>query len=89
VFGIVDTSHTPALGYMELVQTRDAATLLPIIQRHVAPGSVIHSDQWCAYSQVAALPPVTAHHTVNHSINFVDPVTGECILNMLNHTGIV
>ena len=77
MFGIVDTSHTPALGYMELVQKRDAATLLPIIQRHVAPGSVVHSDQWRAYSQVAALPPVTAHHTVNHSINnFGDPVTG-------------
>jgi hypothetical protein len=89
VFGIVDTSHAPALGYMELVQTKDAATIPPIIQRHVAPGSVVHSDQWRAYSQVAALPPVTAHHTVNHSINFVDPVTGECILNMLNHTGIV
>ena len=46
VFGIVDTSQTPALGYMEVVQTRDAATLLPIIRAHVAPGSVIHSDMW-------------------------------------------
>ena len=61
------------LGYMELVQKRDAATLLPIMQRHVAPGSVVHSDQWRTSNQVAALPPVTAHHTVNHS---VDPVTG-------------
>ena len=76
VFGLVDTSHTPALGYMEVVQTRDARTLLPIIQAHVAPGTVVHSDQWRAYSQVANLPSVLNHQTVNHSINFVDPTTG-------------
>ena len=76
VFGICDTSHTPALGYMEVVATRDAATLLPIIQAHVAPGTVVHSDQWAAYNQVSGLPPVAAHNTVNHSITFVDPATG-------------
>ena len=26
VFGMVDTSHTPALGYMEMVHSRNAAT---------------------------------------------------------------
>ena len=31
VFGMVDTSTSPALGYMEEVQRRGAATLLPII----------------------------------------------------------
>ena len=39
VFGLVDTSLTPALGYMEIVQNRQATTLLPIIQNHVAPGT--------------------------------------------------
>ena len=76
MFGLVDTSQTPALGYMEVVQTRDAATLLPIIQAHVAPGTVVHSDQWRAYSQVASLPSVQNHQTVNHSITFVDLTTG-------------
>ena len=67
---------SPSLGYMEVVQRRDAATLLPIIQAHTAPGSVIHSDMWRAYGRVQQLPPVAAHHTVNHSRNFVDPATG-------------
>ena len=76
VFGMVDTSHQPALGYMRIVQDRTAATLLPIIQQHVAQGTVVHSDEWRSYSQVAALPPVQSHLTVNHSVTFVDPTTG-------------
>ena len=44
VFDIVDTSQTQALGYMGVVQSTDAATLLPMIQAHVAPGSLVHSD---------------------------------------------
>ena len=61
---------------MEIVPRRDAATLLPIIQAHTAPGTIIHSDEWAAYSQVQHLPVVAAHGTVNHSLTFVAPVTG-------------
>ena len=45
VFGICDTSHSPALGFMQVVAQQDAATLLPIVQNHVTPGSVVWSDQ--------------------------------------------
>ena len=76
VFGMVDVSHSPALGYMQIVPKRDAVTLLPIIQQHVAPGTIIHSDQWSAYNRVSTLPNVSSHRTVNHSIEFVDSVTG-------------
>lgn len=76
MFGLADSSHTPALGYMELVPDRSAATLLPIIQAHVAPGTIIHSDEWSAYQRVGSLPNVAAHETVNHSIEFVNSTTG-------------
>ena len=76
MFGMVDTSQQPALGYMEVVHARDAATLLPIIQAHTAPGSTIHSDQWAAYTRVQTLGNVATHNSVNHSLHFLDPVTG-------------
>ena len=42
----------------------------------MAPGTVIHSDEWAAYRRVASLPNVSLHSTVNHSVTFVDPTTG-------------
>ena len=51
-------------------------TLLPIIQQHVRPGTIIWGDEWAAYRRVQQLPAVTQHATVNHSIEFVNPVTG-------------
>jgi len=76
VFGMVDTTHSPALGYMQIVNHRDAATLLPIIQAHVCPGTVIWSDKWAAYRRVSTLPGIAGHQTVNHTYHFKDPVTG-------------
>ena len=54
----------------------DATTLLPIINRHIAPGTTVWSDQWAAYNSVASLSNVNRHTTVNHSIEFVNTVTG-------------
>ena len=54
VYGIVDTSSTPATGFLRMVNRRDAATLLPIIQNVIGPGSVINSVQWCAYTTVSS-----------------------------------
>ena len=59
-----------------MVQKRDAATLLPIIRAHTAPDTIIHSDKWAAYRRVQALPNIASHGVVNHSLNFVEPVTG-------------
>ena len=59
---------------MELVDRRNTATLLPIIQQHVQPGTVVHSDEWVVYSQISSAG--YTHSTVNHSLHFVDPITG-------------
>ena len=60
------------------VELRDAATLLPLIQHHIRPGSTIYSDEWKAYSRITAATATTGllHKTVNLSLHFEDPVTG-------------
>ena len=75
VFGMADCTSNPALGFMQIVERRNAETLLPIIQRHILPGSIVYSDQWAAYNRVGNIAGIE-HHTVNHSLHFVDPVTG-------------
>ena len=52
---------------------RDAATLLPLIRNHVAPGTTIFTDQCSSYNTLQQSHP---HMTVNHSLYFVDPNTG-------------
>ena len=51
------------------VHRRDAATLLPLIRRHIAAGTTIHSDEWAAYRQIDAMPGMQyVHRTVNHQV---------------------
>ncbi len=71
---------TSKLGFLELVPDRTAQTLLPIIRKYIAPGSIIHSDMWASYHNIPALPvqPQYQHLTVNHTRNFVCPITGAC-----------
>ena len=77
VFGMCDISHRPSLGFMQVVQSRDANTLLPMIQAHIHLGTMIYSDCWRAYSNVQNfVVHVVQHHTVNHSLHFVDPAKG-------------
>ena len=73
VFGTVD----PTTGdfFMELVTQSDGATLIPIIQRNVVPGSRI----WRMNGQHTKNGLIAAgyqHETVNRSQHFVNPVTG-------------
>nr|CAH7719652.1 unnamed protein product [Callosobruchus chinensis]CAH7719654.1 unnamed protein product [Callosobruchus chinensis] len=48
-----------------MVDKRDSATLIPIFQKHVKPGTTIHTDCWKAYDGLGDAGYV--HHKVNHS----------------------
>ena len=61
---------------------RDGATLLEIIQRHVAIGTEIHTDCWRGYNKLEDYG--YTHFTVNHSKNFVDGETGAHTQNIEN-----
>lgn len=73
VFGLVDTSFTPAKGFMQVVEARNKQTLMPIIYNTVLPGSIIYSDEWPAYNSINVN---YQHSTVCHKFNFVNPETG-------------
>ena len=56
------------------ISRRDSDTIIPIIQACVAVGTTIFTDKWASYNVLGTLG--YTHRSVNHSENFVDPVTG-------------
>ncbi|RMX52614.1 hypothetical protein pdam_00016859 [Pocillopora damicornis] len=77
VFGVVPTRYSPARGYFEVLERRDRASLIPILQRVLLPGAEVHSDDWGAHFNITAhAATVQTHGVVVHAANFVDPVTG-------------
>ena len=62
--------------FLEKVERRNKETLIPIIEKYVAKGTNIITDCWAAYNGLSEIG--YEHETVNHSENFVDPVTGSC-----------
>ncbi|CAF0914656.1 unnamed protein product [Didymodactylos carnosus] len=76
VFGGVDRDTRE--GFVVLIDRRDSATLILLIHQFILPGTIIHSDVWRAYYSInnhTHGPERYIHHTVNHSLNFVDPTT--------------
>ena len=71
VFGMVERDTNNII--MCTVPDRSTATLLPIIQTFVLPGT-IYSDEWASYNILNHTGFI--HQTVNHSENFVDPSSG-------------
>jgi transposase-like protein len=61
--------------FAEVVEKRDAATLVDVVRRRVAPGSIVYSDLWKAYEAIPSAAHLE-HRIVNHSRYFVDPDTG-------------
>jgi transposase-like protein len=60
--------------FMLVVKNRDKETLIPLIPKYIAPGSIIRSDCWKSYECLPQYGYV--HETVNHSTHFKDPKTG-------------
>lgn len=71
VFGMVERGSNKC--FMQVVANRSRNTLLPIIRQRILPCTTIMSDCWRAYSCLGTQG--YGHMTVNHSVNFVDPVT--------------
>ena len=57
------------------MENRDKRTLMEIIGRHVAAGSIVCTDLWGGYQGLDEEFDLE-HRTVNHTQNFVDPETG-------------
>ena len=72
VFGMVERTPQRRIIFIP-VEDRKKSTLEELLINHVHPGSVIYSDCWKSYNQLSER--FSAHYTVNHSKNFVDPTT--------------
>jgi hypothetical protein len=59
--------------FIEAIADRSAQTLRSVIIRHVRELSIIRTDLWRGYNLEGLN---MTHQTVNHSENFVDPITG-------------
>lgn len=68
VFGGIESDSRKC--FLVAVEKRDEATLLPIIQKWIEPGTIIISDCWKAYCNLEKYG--YTHRTVNHSKEFVN-----------------
>jgi hypothetical protein len=71
-FGGVERTSQRGL-FVEVVPDRTAQTLSEVIQRRIHPESIILPDCWRGYTQLSNMG--FTHMTVNHSKNFLDPIT--------------
>ena len=67
------SSDKGGMVYFLSVPKRDTVTLAPVISSIIQPGSIVTSDEWKAYNYLSTNGYI--HLTVNHSTNFVDPIT--------------
>ena len=74
LFGGVERNTNGRRCFLVPVETRDAATLLPLIRQYIAPGTRILSDGWRAYNRIQQQAGQNYQHdVVIHERHFVDP----------------
>ena len=74
VLGGVERAEERKMFLVE-VPNRSAETLLLTLFTRIRPGSIVYSDLWRGYIHLSENLNIS-HHTVNHSLYFVDPQTG-------------
>ena len=69
-------------GFLRHITDKSEATLLPLIVKHVKPGSIIHSRSSPSLRGIANLP---VNPPIQHLVlgNFIDPVSGTCTNRVL------
>jgi hypothetical protein len=85
VFGVADTSFTPAPVYIELFEDISAATLLSTVRKVVRPNSIVISDDWAQHRRIDEIFGFN-HLIVNHCLNFFDPITGAHTQNIESYS---
>ena len=66
IFGLIERQTNRIILYP--VDSRNSETLIPLIQKHVRPGTRIYSDSWAAYMHLNTL--CYQHFTVVHKTTF-------------------
>ena len=77
VFGLTERGSLDAIA-VQVPSSRSRKLLLPIIKKHCKEGTIFCSDGWKAYDKLEQHLDIEdiIHYPVNHSNNYVDPVTG-------------
>ena len=73
IAGINPVYLTQITVYFLNVPNRNTNTLAPVIGSMIQTGSIVTSDEWKAYNFLNSNGYI--HFTVNHSTDFVDPIT--------------
>ena len=66
IFGIIERKSNLLVMYP--VNNRNTDTLIPLIEKHVEPGTRIFSDNWAAYFKLNEIG--YPHFTVTHKTTF-------------------
>lgn len=59
------------------VERRNTETIVRVLSENILPGTLVITDQWRAYSSAFRILNNLNYETINHSINFVDPLRSD------------